>query len=133
VIFSLSEKLWTEKYPFSRFNHLSTTYASIGPSNNGISKITCTLKGPMHGLLDEDASPRRPAVEGSACKVVHHFVPLSCRDSSRNILIGYPAPSYLFFSHGFFRAWCDQYGNGSIGSSPNFLYPNLVGDMHEEK
>jgi hypothetical protein len=36
VIFSLSKKLWTEKYPLSRFNHLSTTYASINPSNNGI-------------------------------------------------------------------------------------------------
>jgi hypothetical protein len=29
VIFSLFEKLWTEKYPSSRFNHLSTTFASI--------------------------------------------------------------------------------------------------------
>ena len=36
VIFSLSEKLWTEKYPYTIFNHLSTTFASISPSNNGI-------------------------------------------------------------------------------------------------
>jgi hypothetical protein len=29
VIVSLFEKLWIEKYPSSRFNHLSTTSASI--------------------------------------------------------------------------------------------------------
>ena len=31
VIFSLLEKLWTEKYPLRRFNHLSTTPTSISP------------------------------------------------------------------------------------------------------
>jgi len=29
IIFSLSEKLWTEKYPSRRFNHLFTASASI--------------------------------------------------------------------------------------------------------
>jgi hypothetical protein len=56
------------------------------------------------------------------------------RDSSRNILIGYPTPSSFFLSTmGCFWARCDQSGNGSMGSSPNFLYQDLVGDMHEEK
>jgi hypothetical protein len=55
VIFSLSEKLWTEKYPSRRFKHLSTTFASIGPSNDGISKLTYSLKG-VAWPLDEDAS-----------------------------------------------------------------------------
>jgi hypothetical protein len=56
IIFSLSEKLLTENYPLRRFIHLSTTYASINPSNNGISKFTFTLKG-VTWLLDEDESP----------------------------------------------------------------------------
>jgi hypothetical protein len=57
VIISLLEKLWIEKYPSSRFEHLSTTFASILPSNIGISKLICTLKGrclrsrKMHFLL----------------------------------------------------------------------------------
>jgi hypothetical protein len=56
VIFSLSKKSWAEKHPLRRFNRLSTTSASISPSNNGISKFTYTLKG-VAWLLDEDASP----------------------------------------------------------------------------
>jgi hypothetical protein len=55
------------------------------------------------------------------------------RASSSNILIGYHAPSYLFSSPmDFCRAWHGRSCNGSIGLSPNFLYPNLVRDMHEE-
>jgi hypothetical protein len=132
VIVSLSEKLWTEKYPSSIFNYLSTTYASISPSNNGISKFTCTLKG-VSWPLDEDASPmgnrRRICVKLSIISFLCHV-----RDSSSNILIGSPAPSYLFFSPmGCCRARRSRSSNGSIGSSPNFLYPDLVGDMHEEK
>jgi hypothetical protein len=76
VIFSLSKKLWTEKYPSRRFNHLSTTSASISPSNNGISKFTCTLKG-VAWPLDEDASP--VGSRRRICKIVHHFIPLSCK------------------------------------------------------
>jgi hypothetical protein len=132
VIFSLSEKLWTEKYPSSRFNHLSTTSASISPSNNGISKFTCTLKG-VAWPLDEDASPvgsrRRICVKLSIISFLCH-----ARASSSNILIGSPAPSSFFSSPmGCCRARRDRSCNGSIGSSPNFLYPDLVGDMHEEK
>jgi hypothetical protein len=56
VIFSLSEKLWTKKYPSSRFNHLPKTSASISPSNNGISKFTSTLKG-VAWMIDEDVLP----------------------------------------------------------------------------
>jgi hypothetical protein len=132
VIFSLSKKLWTKKYPSSRFNHLSTTSASISPSNNGISKFTCTLKG-VAWPLDEDASP-----VGSHRRICTKLSIISflcrARDSSRNILKGSPTPSSFFSSPmGFCRARHDRSCNGSIGLSPNFLYPDLVGDMHEEK
>jgi hypothetical protein len=53
LIFSLSEKLWTENYPSGRFNHLSTSSASISPSNNGISKFICTLKGVAWPLYED--------------------------------------------------------------------------------
>jgi hypothetical protein len=56
VIFSQLEKLWTKKYPSRRFSHLFTTFSSISPSNNGISKFTYTLRG-FAWPLDEDASP----------------------------------------------------------------------------
>jgi hypothetical protein len=132
VISSLSEKLWTEKYPSIRFNHLSTTSASINPSNNGISKFTCTLNG-VSWLLDEDASP-----VGSHQRI---YVKLSiisflcrARASSRNILIGSPVPSsFLSSPMGCCLDRRDRSGNGSMGSIPHFLYPDLVGDMHEEK
>ena len=56
VIFSLLKKLWSQKYPSNRFNHLSMTSASIFPSNMGMLNLTCTLKGvvPPEWLLDED-------------------------------------------------------------------------------
>jgi hypothetical protein len=132
VIFSLSEKLWIEKYPSSRFNHLSTTFTSISPSNNGISKFTCTLKG-VAWLLDEDASP-----VGSHRRIYENFSIISflchARDSSSNISKGSPAPSYFFSSPmGFFGAQHDRSCKGSTGSSPNFLYPDFVRDMHKEK
>ena len=132
VIFSLSKKLWTEKYPSRRFNHLSTTSASISPSNNGISKLTYTLKG-IACSLDEDASPvsnhQRICMKLSIISFLCH-----ARTSLSNILIGYPAPSCLFLSPmGCCRVQHGRSSNESIGSSPNFFYPNLVGDMHEEK
>jgi hypothetical protein len=132
VIFSLSEKLWTEKYPSSRFNHLSTTSASINPSNNGISKFSYTLKG-VAWLLDEDAS-----LVGSRRSICGKFSIISflcrARASSSNILIGYPAPSSFFASPmGCCQARRDRSGNGLISSSPNFLYLDLVGDMHKQK
>ena len=132
MIFSLSEKLWTKKYPLSRFNHLSTTFTYISPSNNGISKFTCTLKG-VAWPLDEDASlvgnRRRIYAKLSIISFLCH-----ARDSSSNILIGYPTPSYLFLAPmGCCWARHDRSHNGSIGSSPNIFYPDLVRDMHEEK
>jgi hypothetical protein len=132
VIFSLLKKLWTEKYPSSIFNHLSTTSASISPSNNGISKFACTLKG-VACLLDEDASPvgshRRICIKLSIILFLCH-----ARASSSNILKGLFSPSSFFSSPmGFYRARRNRSCNDSIGSSPNFLYPDLVRDMHKEK
>jgi hypothetical protein len=133
VIFSLSEKkLWTEKYPSSKFNHLSTASTYISPSNNGILKFTCTLKG-VAWLLDGDASPmgsrRRICAKLSIISFLCHM-----RDSSANILIGSPTPSSFFSSlMGFCQARRSRSCNGLIGLSSNFLYPDLVGDMHEEK
>ena len=131
-MFSLSKNLWTEKYHSSRFNHLSTTSAFINPSNNGISKFTCTLKG-FAWPLDEDVfhvgSRQRICTKLSIISFLCH-----ARDSSRNILKASPTPSYLFSSPmDFFWARRGRSCKGSIGSSPNFLYPDLVGDMHEEK
>ena len=132
MIFSLSEKYCNEKYPLRRFNHLSTTSASISPSNNGISKFTCILKG-VTWPLDEYAS-----LVGSHRRICGNFCIIlflcRARDSLRNILIGSPSPSSLFSSPmGCCRAWCDQSCKGSIVLSPSLLYPDLVGDMHEEK
>jgi hypothetical protein len=132
VIFSLLEKFWTEKYPSSRFNHLSTSSTSISPSKNGISKFTCTLKG-VAWPLGEDASP-----VGSSRRI---YTKLSiilflfrARDSSSNNLIGSLAPSTLFsYPMGCFWARHNRSCNDLIGLSPNFLYPDLVRDMHKEK
>jgi hypothetical protein len=132
VIFSISKKLWTEKYPSSIFNHLSTKSASISPSNNGISKFTCTLKG-VAWSLDEDVSlvGSRRRIYAKLSIILFLF---RTRASSRNILIGSPSPSSFVSSPmGCCQARRDRSGNGSIGSRPNFLYPDLIGDMHEEK
>jgi hypothetical protein len=112
VIFSLSEKLWTEKYPSRRFNHLSTTSTSISPSNNGISKFTCTLKGvawPLHEYASHVGTCRRIYVKLS-------IISFLCRARYllNNILIGSIAPSSLFSSPmGFchtikFERFCDE-------------------------
>ena len=46
MIFSSSEKIVNrEKIDPSIVNHFSRASASICPSNTGISKLTCTLKG----------------------------------------------------------------------------------------
>jgi hypothetical protein len=120
VIFSLLEKLWNEKYPLSRFNHLFTTSGYISPSNNGISKFTCTLKG-VAWPLDEDVSP-----VGSHQRICAMFSIISflccARAFSRNFLKGSPAPQYFFLSPmGFCRDQCGRYCKGLTGSSPNFL------------
>jgi hypothetical protein len=119
VIFSLSKKLWTEIYPSSIFNHLPTTSASVIPSNNGISKIACTLKG-VSWILDEYAS-----LVGSHRRICMNLSIISflcrTRDSSRKILIGFPYPSSFFSSPmGCCQAQCDRYFNGLISSSPSF-------------
>ena len=76
VIFSLSEKLWTKKYPSRRFNHLSMASAFIWTSNIGISKLICTLKGTAPSLkVDPSAT-----VEG----FVKSF-PSSCPSAARRI------------------------------------------------
>jgi hypothetical protein len=130
-MFSLSEKLWIEKYPLSRFNHLSTTFASINPSNNGISKFMCNLKL-VAWPLDEYSSPVGSHRRICANLFVISFL-FSARDSSRIILKGYTTPSYLFVSPmGCCQARCSRYYKGSTSSSPNFLYLDLVRDMHEE-
>jgi hypothetical protein len=131
-IFSLSKKLWAKIYPSSRFNHLSTTFTSTIPSKFGISKFTCTLKG-VAWTFDEDASPM--GNHQSIC-VNLSIILFLCRmrASSRNILIRSPSSSSLFSSPiGCFRARHNRSCNDLIGSSPNFLYPDLVEDMHEEK
>ena len=132
LIFSLSKKLWTEKYPSSRFNHLSITYASINPLNNGISKFTCTLKG-VSWSLDED-----PSLVGSRrriCAKLSIILFLCCaRDSSSNNLKGHTAPlTFLSSPKSCCQDRCNRSCKGSTGSISNFLYPDLVGDMHEEE
>jgi hypothetical protein len=132
IIFSLSEKCWIEKYPSSRFNNLSTASASISPSNNGISKFTCTLKG-VAWPLDEDVS-----LVGNLRRIYAKLFIISflfrARASSSNSLKGSSTPSYFFSSPMICgRARSDLSCKGSTGSSPNFLYPDLVRDMHKEK
>ena len=125
IIFSRSEKSWTEKYPSSKFNHLSTASASIFPSNIGMSKFTCTLKGvaPPEWLLDADA----PYV-GSRWRIwaklsIIAFLCFS-RASSSSILIGYPAPLSFFSStkggYQGLRGWSCK---GSTSLISNTLYP----------
>jgi hypothetical protein len=131
-IFSLSTKLWTEKYPSRRFNHLSTSFASIDPSNNGISKFTCTLKGVAWSLDEYDSHV------GSHRRIYAKFSIISflcrARDSSSNILKGSYDPSSFFSSPmGCCQDRCDRSCKSLIGSSPNFLYLDFVKDMHEEK
>jgi hypothetical protein len=132
VIFSLLGKLWTKKYPLSRFNYLSTTSTSISPLNNGVSKFTCTLKG-VAWPLDEDVSP--VGNDQRICAKLSNISFLCrARASSSNILKGSHVPSSLFSSPmSCCRAWHGRFCKDSTSSSPNSLYPNLVGDMHEEK
>jgi hypothetical protein len=131
VLFSLSEKLCTEKYPSSRFNHLSTTSASIWPSNKGISKFNYTFKGATRHF-DEDALPvcSRPRI----C-VKLSIISFICRAkaSLSNNLKESPTLSTLISST--MRGHRDRQGQsykGSTTSSPNSLFPEFVGDMHRE-
>ena len=90
-------KIMNHKYPSKIFNHLSMTYASIYPSNMGMSKLACTLKGvaPPRWMLDEDVS--LVVIPWRIWEIFSNITFLCCsRDSSSNILKGYPTPSYLF-------------------------------------
>jgi len=66
-------------------------------------------------------------------KVVHHHVPLSLEDFFEQYFDRISRPSSLFSSAmggcQDFRGWSCK---GSTSSSPNSLYPNLVGDMQRK-
>ena len=129
LIFSLFEKLWTEKYPSSRFNHLSIAFASIWPSNIGILKFIYTLKGATPPF-EEDASP--VGSRRRICAKLSIISFLYCVwVSSRNILKGSPVPSSFFSPamRGRLGVW-DLFSSRERSSRPNYLYFDLVGDMH---
>ena len=129
VIFSLFKNLWTEKYPSSRFNHLSIASASIWPSNIGISKFICTWKGGAPSL-EEDVLP--VGSHQRICVKISIISFLCCvRDSSRNILKGSLVLSSFFSpSMEIFLGVREQFSSRETSSRPNSLYPDLVGDMH---
>jgi hypothetical protein len=84
-------KIVDRKIPFEEIHPFIYNIASIIPSNNGISKFTCTLKG-VAWPLDEDASP-----VGSHRRIYAKLSIISflcrARASSRIFLKGSPAPS----------------------------------------
>ena len=110
------------------------TFASKWPSNMRMSKLTCTLKGvaPPEWLLDEDVLH-----VGSCWRIWEKLsiIAFLCHlgDFSSNILKGSLAPSsFLSFSirgHQGLQGWSFK---GSTGSSPNSLYPDLVGEMQRK-
>ena len=129
VIFSLFEKLWTEKYPSSIFNHFYTASMLIWPSNIGILKLIFTFKGVVPPL-EEDVSP--VGSRRRICAKLSIISFLYCvRDSSINSLKGSPVPSYLFSPamRGCLGVW-EIFSSRETSSRPNSLYPNLVRDMH---
>ena len=129
LIFSLFEKLWTEKYPSSKFNHLYISYSSIWPSNIGISKFIYTLKGAAPPF-EEDASPfgsRR-----RICMKLSIISFLCCmRAFSINSLKGSSVPSYLFFpTMGGHLGMREIISSRETSSRPNSFYSDLIRDMH---
>jgi hypothetical protein len=123
------EKVVDKKYPSKRFSHLSTTSASILPSNIGISKLICTLKGSMPPL-EVDAS-----LFGSHRRICEKLSIISflyrSRASSSNILKGYHVPSYLFFpAMDGFLGMLEHFSSRETISRPDSLYLDRVGDMH---
>jgi hypothetical protein len=129
VIFSLFEKLWTEKYPSSRFNHLSMTSASILPSNIEISKFIYTLKGEVPPF-EEDASPigshRRICTKLSIISFLY-----CVRASSINNLKGSLVLSSFFSpTMGGHLGVQELLSSRETSSRPNSLYSDLVGDMN---
>ena len=95
-----------------------------------MSNLIYTLKGeaPLEWLLDVDVPP-----VGNCWRIWEKLsiIAFLCfsRESSSDILIGYPTPSSLFSS-----SMGDHWGlwgwscNGSSRSSPNSLYPDCAGD-----
>jgi len=135
MIFYVLEKLWIEKYPSSKFNHISTTSPSICPSNKGISKLTCTLKGvaPPKWLLDDDPSVYVDIHRRIWMKLSKILFLCRARASLSNLLMRSPAPSFVFSSAmggGLIRR--GRSSSSWTSSRPNCLYPNLFGDMHGE-
>jgi hypothetical protein len=129
VIFYLFKKLWTEKYPSSRFNHLYTTYASIRYSNIGISKFICTLKGVVCPFEEDESAV------GSCqriCTKLSIISFLCCmRDSSINIFKGSHLPSSFFSPTMRGRLGVREIlSSRETSSRPMSLYSNLVGEMH---
>jgi hypothetical protein len=129
VIFSLFKKLWTKKYPSSRFNHLSTPSVFILPSNTGISKFICTLKGVVPPL-EEDASHVSRCRR--ICAKLSIILFLCCvRASSSNILKGYLVPSSFFSPATRGRSGVRElWSSRETSLRPNSLYSYFVGDMH---
>ena len=130
---SMSEKLWTEKYPSRTFNQLSRASASILPSNKGISKLTCTLKGGasrkqllIEYALDAARIRRNIWVKLSIISFLYRS-----RPSSSNELIGYPAPLSLFSSAmGGHLGWWEW--SSETSPRPKSLYLDLVEDMRRD-
>ena len=105
------------------------------PSNKGILKLTCTLKGevPQKWPLNEDAPVainrnlrmwKKFSIISSLCRV---------RACSSNRLIGSSSSSILFSSaiEGFLGVR-ERLSSRETSSRPNLLYSDLVGDMHRK-
>jgi hypothetical protein len=99
----------------------------------GISKLTCTLKGevPPKWSLDEDASVVIDRHLKDVGKILHHFIPLS-RESLLKQQINriFCSIIFIFFHHGGFLGHAREFSSRETSSRPNFLYSDLVGDMH---
>ena len=129
IIFSLFEKLWTEKYSSTRFNHLSATSVSIRPSNMGISMLIYTLKGAAP-MFEEYASFDGNHQRISAKLSIIPFL-LFSGTSSSNIFKGHLVLSSFISPtmRGLSGVW-DIFSSREASSTPNSLYPDLVGDTH---
>ena len=100
-----------------------------------MSKLTCTLNrfAPLKGLLVEGASIT-VSIRRSIWKKLSIIVFLYCmRDSSRNDLIEYLTLSSPFYlAMGGCLGWREWYSPSDTISRPNYLYPDLVVNIHRE-
>ena len=108
--------------------------ASIWPSNVGISKLTCTLKGvaPPEWWLGEDVS-----LVGSRLRIWENLSIVSLyfhmRYSLRNSLMRSPTPlSFFSFVIGVHQGQWGWSFKGSSSLIPNSLYPDLNEDKHRK-